>query len=305
MSRFFAVILVVSLPCVAFADAEDAGTDAPVDAITAEDTGDATTASEDAADTSDATTASEDAADIADASLDSAAGEDTSVDAAASDDANTATVLPGASEVVVEVHAVHRGSVAPPAMVTLEGEGARREVVIDGEDARFEAVDHGAYLVRVDAPGFAPAAREVVVAGPRSVAISIYPASSVTLRGRVEASSGGAVAGASVNAVGLGDHLFGIVPYGETDADGDFSLEAIPAGYYRVSIDAAGYRALVLSRVDALGDSEINVRLVDTSEVPAVEETRGCATAGRGWRGSPAWSLALVAVAARRRRRRG
>ncbi len=141
---------------------------------------------------------------------------------------------------------------SPLSIFTLESRGSQK--------VRTRTDENGDYELRAVAPGRGfflytisdhhPHAVEkgIEVAAGRNTRVDVILASGGVLRGRVAASGGAPIAGAEVRPIplaGLFDMLWegdvGLFD-GVTDAGGNFRVDALPDGRYRVFVRAAGYR---------------------------------------------------------------
>ncbi|MBB5909031.1 S8 family serine peptidase [Actinoalloteichus hymeniacidonis] len=133
--------------------------------------------------------------------------------------------------------AVVDDSGAPVAGAEITVAGPQQREIGAGDDGTFSVLlVVGDYTVAASAFGFYPTEVETSVASGESttveLALGAIPTHSVT--GRVVDSAGAGLPGATVT---IGD---GVLPSVSTDAHGDYRVEAVPEGTYRVTATADG-----------------------------------------------------------------
>jgi protocatechuate 3,4-dioxygenase beta subunit len=150
-------------------------------------------------------------------------------------------------------------------------------------DGRFEipAVPEGNVTVRADAEGYLPAWKNdvVVTGGQETGGLDLILKSSLAIAGRVEAQSGGAVAGAQIFAQygGKGDqqswngYVTGLSgePSAQSDADGRFTLKGLEDGNYEIRASAPGF-ASSTNVATKTGAGDVIIRLAPGLKISGV-----------------------------------
>jgi hypothetical protein len=136
-------------------------------------------------------------------------------------------------------------------------------------EAAFNALRHGTYVVRVAGPGVAAQILETVEVGDDDVYTPISLAEESTISGSVVLSATAEQAQVTVIAVRDGGHAI-FDTYSTTLKDGAFSLEGLPSGAYRVAVLVNNHEAASIDNV-VIGDGEhLSIGTVGTTETSAV-----------------------------------
>jgi hypothetical protein len=150
-------------------------------------------------------------------------------------------------------------------------------------DGRFEipAVPEGNCTVRADAEGVLPAWKnDVVVAGGQETGgVELILKTALSISGRVEAQSGGAVAGAQIFAqyTGVGEqqnwdgYVTGLSgdPSAQTDHEGRFTLKGLEEGNYQIYANAPGF-ASSTNVATKTGAGDVIIRLAPGLKISGI-----------------------------------
>ena len=182
------------------------------------------------------------------------------------------------------------------ASVALEGpEVLEFELDAPGEiEVRLE---EGSYGLTMEAPGFDAVTTTVAIWGDTVQNVDLYSDQPVALSGYV-ARGAERVQGARVTLIG--DRI-AVPAVADSETDGTYLIDALPAGTYDVRVAFGSEWAVERSGVELLSDTELNFVLPVPNEERDVTTTRSlCASAPTSH--GLAWGLALALVALRRRR---
>ena len=150
-------------------------------------------------------------------------------------------------------------------------------------DGRFEipAVPEGNVTVRADAEGYLPAWKNdvVVTGGQETGGVQLILKTSLAISGRVEAQSGGAVAGAQIYAQFMGageeENWNGFVtglsgePSAQTDAEGRFTLKSLQDGGYYIRASSPGFASSTNVQTKT-GAGDVIIRLAPGMKISGV-----------------------------------
>jgi protocatechuate 3,4-dioxygenase beta subunit len=152
-----------------------------------------------------------------------------------------------------------------------------------GPDGRFSipAIPAGNATVRADAEGYLPAWKNdvVIIANQETGGVELILRNALEISGRVEAQSGGTVAGAQIYAqyTGVGEKRSwgGFVtglsgePSAQTDAEGKFTLKSMQEGNYTIWAQAPGFASG--TRVNTkTGAGDVIIRLAPGKKISGV-----------------------------------
>lgn len=168
----------------------------------------------------------------------------------------------------------------------------------------FDDVPAGTWGITLSAPGFDAISETLVVAGDRDLTRALFPAADVMLDGTVGTADGSPLEGASVRVSG---ERLAVPRTASSDADGRFTFEALPAGYYDVEVSPEDGVRMVRSDVDVLADASLVFMAPDAAARAEIDKRRTLSCTSAGSVGTWSWLGALAAayafVGPRRRRR--
>jgi protocatechuate 3,4-dioxygenase beta subunit len=150
-------------------------------------------------------------------------------------------------------------------------------------DGRFEipAVPEGNVTVRADAEGYLPAWKNdvVITGGQETGGVELILKTALAISGRVEAQTGGTVAGAQIYAqfTGRGEEQEGNgfvtglsgEPQAQTDAEGRFTLKGLDDGNYVIRANAPGF-ASSTNAATKTGAGDVIIRLAPGKKISGV-----------------------------------